>query len=124
MARHQAHHHHCSLDTATRQIRSLIAEARAEYRAAGAPYGDDDRGFCRWLLARPRLMPTAEHTTRPSLGTASLGTALTPPLPHDQSSSSASATLAHTPSEHAALSACSHKLCSVVLRFTSLTLVH
>ncbi len=76
IARHQAHHHHCSLDTATRQIRSLIAEARAEYRAAGAPYGDDDRGFCRWLLARPRLTPTAEHTTHPSLGTASLGTAL------------------------------------------------
>ena len=59
MARHQAHHHQCSLATATRQIRSLAAEARAEYRAAGAPYGDDDRGFCRWLLARPRLTPAA-----------------------------------------------------------------
>ena len=55
MARHQAHHQHRSLAAATRQIRDLVAEARAEYRAAGAPYGDDDQGFCRWLLARPRL---------------------------------------------------------------------
>jgi hypothetical protein len=37
MARHQAHHHHCSLAAATRQIRDLVAEARAEYRAAGVP---------------------------------------------------------------------------------------
>jgi len=59
MARHQAHHHHCSRAAATRQIRGLVAEARAEYRAAGAPYGDDDQGFCRWLLARPRLTPAA-----------------------------------------------------------------
>ena len=58
MARHQAHQHHCSLAAATRQIRALVAEARAEYRAAEAPYGDD-RGFCRWLLARPRLTPAA-----------------------------------------------------------------
>jgi hypothetical protein len=47
MAREAAHHHHCSLDAATRQIRALVAEARAEYRAAGAPHGDDDSGFCR-----------------------------------------------------------------------------
>jgi len=93
MARHQAHHHHCSLDTATRQIRSLVAEVRTEYCAARVPYGDDDRGFCRWLLARPRLTPTAEHTTRPSRGTA-----LAPPLSHYQCSYRASATLAHTPS--------------------------
>jgi len=59
MAREVAHHHHCSLAAATRQIRALVAEAREEYRAAGAPYGDDNRGFCRWLLARPRLMPRA-----------------------------------------------------------------
>jgi hypothetical protein len=57
MARHQAHHHQCSLAEATRQIRALVAEAREEYSAAGAPYGDDDRGLCRWLLARSRLMP-------------------------------------------------------------------
>src|SRR5690349_15274978 len=38
MARHQAHHHKCSLATATRQIRVLVAEARQEYRAAGTPY--------------------------------------------------------------------------------------
>ena len=59
MARHQAHHHHCSLAAATRQICALIAEAREEYRAAGAPYGDDDHGFCRWLLAKPRVTPSA-----------------------------------------------------------------
>jgi len=55
MARQVAHHHQCSLAAATRQIRSLVAEAREEYRVAGAPYGDDDQGFCRWLLARPRM---------------------------------------------------------------------
>ncbi len=59
MARHQAHHHHCLLAAATRQIRDLVAETCAEYRAAGAPYSDDDRSFCRWLLARPRLTPAA-----------------------------------------------------------------
>ena len=59
MARHQAHHHQCSLAEATRQIRALVAEAREEYRASGAPYGDDDHGFCRWLLAKPRLTPSA-----------------------------------------------------------------
>ena len=59
MARHQAHHHQCSLAEATRQIRSLVAQAHEEYRAAGAPYGDDDHGFCRWLLARPRMTPSA-----------------------------------------------------------------
>ena len=59
MVREVAHRHHCSLAAATRQIRGLVAEAREEYRAAGAPYGDDNPGFCRWLLARPRLMPCA-----------------------------------------------------------------
>jgi hypothetical protein len=47
MARHQGHHHHCSLAAATRQIRALVAEARQEYRAAHTPYGDDEQGFCR-----------------------------------------------------------------------------
>ena len=59
MARHQAHHHHCSLAVATRQIRALVAAAREEYRARGAPYGDDNQGFCRPLLARPRLTARA-----------------------------------------------------------------
>ena len=59
MARHQAHHHRCSLAVATMQIRTLVAEAREEYRARGAPYGDDDQGLCRWLLAKPRLTPSA-----------------------------------------------------------------
>ena len=59
MAQHQAHHHQCSLAEATRQIRGLVAQAREEYRAALSPYGDDDHGFCRWLLARPRLTPSA-----------------------------------------------------------------
>jgi len=55
MARHQAHHYQCSLAAATHQICALVAKARADYRAAVALYGDDDRDFCRWLLARPRL---------------------------------------------------------------------
>jgi hypothetical protein len=59
MAREAAHHHQCSLATATRQIRGLVAQAREEYRAAISPYDDDDQGFCRWLLARPRLTPAA-----------------------------------------------------------------
>jgi hypothetical protein len=59
MAQHQAHYHHCSLVEATRQIRALVAAAREEYRAAGTPYGEDDHGFCRWLLAKPRLTPSA-----------------------------------------------------------------
>jgi len=59
MARHQADHHKCSLAEVTLQIRALVAEAREEYRAAGAPYGDDDQGFCRWLLPRLRLTPSA-----------------------------------------------------------------
>ena len=54
-----ARHHQCSLATATRQIRRLVAEAREEYCAAGASYGNDDQGFCRWLLTRPRLTPAA-----------------------------------------------------------------
>jgi hypothetical protein len=59
MARHQAHQHQCSLAEATRQIRALVAAAREEYRARGAPYGDDDHGFFHWLLAKPRLTPSA-----------------------------------------------------------------
>jgi hypothetical protein len=47
MAREAAHHHHCSLAAATRQIRDLVDRARQEYRAAGAPSGDDNQGFCR-----------------------------------------------------------------------------
>ena len=58
MAHHQTHHHQCSLAVATRQIRALVDRAREEYRAAGVPYGDDDHGFCRWLLAKPRLTPS------------------------------------------------------------------
>jgi hypothetical protein len=37
IARHQAHHHHCSLHTATCQIRNLVAKARAEHHCAGSP---------------------------------------------------------------------------------------
>ena len=59
MARHQAHRQQFSFAAATRQIRRMVAEAREAYRAAGAPYGDDDHGFCRWLLACPRVTPSA-----------------------------------------------------------------
>lgn len=53
-----AHRHQCSLAVATRQIRALAAEAREEYRAAGAPYGDDAHGFCR--LAAHKTAPHAK----------------------------------------------------------------
>ena len=59
VALHQAHHYQCSLAVATRQIRGLVDRAREEYRARGAPCDDDDQGFCRWLLAKPRLTPSA-----------------------------------------------------------------
>ena len=59
MAREVAHHHRCSLATTRCQIRGLVAEAPGEYRAAEAPYGDDDQGFCRLPLAHPRLTPAA-----------------------------------------------------------------
>jgi hypothetical protein len=58
MARHQTHRHQCSLAAATRQICSLVVEALEKYRGASAPC-DDDRGFCRWLLARPPLTSSA-----------------------------------------------------------------
>jgi hypothetical protein len=50
--------HQCAFADATRQIRTLLVEAREEYRAKDGPYGDD-RGLCRSLLAKPRLTPTA-----------------------------------------------------------------
>jgi len=56
MAREVAHHHRCSLATTRCQIHGLVARARGEYRAAEAPYGDDDRGLCRL----PPRTPTSD----------------------------------------------------------------
>jgi hypothetical protein len=83
MARHQAHDHQCSLAAATRQIRSFVAEAREEYCAAGAPYGDDDQGFCRrltelFVAAHPRDVST--YTECREVVLAPLGESLPRPI--------------------------------------------
>jgi hypothetical protein len=73
MVRQVAHHHHCSLATVRCQIRGRSAEARAEYHDAGAPYGDDDRGFCRLPpraptpVRRSPAMLASTTATRPDL---------------------------------------------------------
>jgi hypothetical protein len=56
VAQHQAHHHQCS-DRHGRFV--PWRQKREAYRAAAAPYGDDGHGFCRPLLARPRLTSRA-----------------------------------------------------------------
>lgn len=42
---------------ATGWIEARLAEAQAEYRAAGAVLGDTDAGFIAWI--RPRYRPPA-----------------------------------------------------------------
>jgi hypothetical protein len=38
------------LDGTVDQIGYYLDRLRVHYESAGAPYGDDDRGFQRWLL--------------------------------------------------------------------------
>lgn len=59
VARQEAQRESCPLSPATRQTRQLVAAVRLEYQAAGAPFGDHDHGFCRWLLAPLQIIPTA-----------------------------------------------------------------
>jgi len=54
-----AHTRRLSIAKAGAQIRQLASVARLEYGNAGAPYGDDDDGFVRWL-ATPRGGALAE----------------------------------------------------------------
>jgi hypothetical protein len=46
-------------EEAERRIRRLIARARAEYRAAGAPYGDTIAGFVMWMEPMGSITPSA-----------------------------------------------------------------
>lgn len=60
MAVNLADKHGWTLTRATRYVLQLTEIARTEYRAAGAPYGDDEEGFARWLLtARGPITPSA-----------------------------------------------------------------
>jgi hypothetical protein len=45
MAQYVAHDRGWSLQDATAWVRQHMIEARAEYRAAGAPLGDTEQGF-------------------------------------------------------------------------------
>ena len=52
LATHLAHTTELSQDQATVFVADLVERARAEYRDAGADYGDDAVGFLRWLSER------------------------------------------------------------------------
>jgi hypothetical protein len=55
LAEHVAHDRNWTLKQATRWVEHHLAQARAEYRAVGAPLGDTDTGFLAWL--QPRHQP-------------------------------------------------------------------
>jgi hypothetical protein len=55
MAEHIAHSRGWLLEDAIIWVDHHLAEARKEYRAAGAPLGDTDVGFLAWL--QPRHQP-------------------------------------------------------------------
>ena len=55
MTVHVMHERGWSLEEAVAWVRVRIAEAREEYRQAGAPLGDTDEGFVAWLM--PRYQP-------------------------------------------------------------------
>lgn len=42
-----------ALPVAVAAVKRELAVARAYYRAIDTPYGDDDRGFVRWLTRQP-----------------------------------------------------------------------
>jgi hypothetical protein len=58
LAAHIAQDRGWTLARATSWVEAHLAEARAEYRANGAPLGDTDAGFIAWLQPRPQP-PTA-----------------------------------------------------------------
>ncbi len=49
LAIHLAHTTAQPLDRAQELVRGFVEQARQDYRAAGAPHGDDDAGLLRWL---------------------------------------------------------------------------
>jgi hypothetical protein len=52
MALHIAHKEQITVTEATVAVRQKVEQVREEYRAAGAPYGDDD-GLYLWLTRPP-----------------------------------------------------------------------
>ena len=42
-------------------LHTLAVRLNASYQVAGAPYGDDEAGFRRWLRERWPSPPAAEH---------------------------------------------------------------
>jgi hypothetical protein len=57
LAEHIAHDRGWTQEQAIRWVAHHLAEAREEYREAGAPLGDTDEGFVAWLA--PRHQPPA-----------------------------------------------------------------
>lgn len=58
LAARQAKAHGLTIPVAVAVVKRELAKARAAYLLAGAPYGDDDRGFVLWLT-RPPMTPAA-----------------------------------------------------------------
>jgi hypothetical protein len=58
LTEHIAHARGWSRAEATAWVQRHVEQARAEYRALGAPLGDTEAGFLAWLLPRHRP-PTA-----------------------------------------------------------------
>jgi hypothetical protein len=52
LAAHVMHERGWTAAEAARWVEVRIAEAREEYRQAGAPLGDTDEGFIAWLTPR------------------------------------------------------------------------
>ena len=58
MTVHMMHERDWTMEEAVAWVKVRIAEAREEYRQAGAPLGDTDEGFIVWLAPRHQP-PTA-----------------------------------------------------------------
>lgn len=54
LAAHLSHSRGISLASAERTVRRLVDEAWTEYLELGAPLGEDDEAFARWIVERPR----------------------------------------------------------------------
>jgi hypothetical protein len=58
MALHIAHKEDITIAEAAVAVRHKVEQVREEYRAVGAPYGDNDDGLYLWLT-RPPTAPAA-----------------------------------------------------------------
>jgi hypothetical protein len=62
LASHLAHTTDLPQDQAAQLVGDMVAQVRAEYRDAGATYGDDAMGFLCWLREQRSAMPADERT--------------------------------------------------------------